>query len=36
LSGEKFSPGAFEMVYILWNKESIVRLKKVINSDLSI
>ena len=28
LSGEKFSPWAFEMIYILWNKESIARISQ--------
>lgn len=32
LSWEKFSPGAFEMIYILWKEESIKRIEKVINS----
>ncbi len=31
LSGEEFSPGAFELAYILGRDESIKRVKKVIN-----
>lgn len=32
LSGEEFSPGAFELAYILWKEESIKRIQNVINS----
>ncbi|MDQ7009670.1 MAG: glutamate--tRNA ligase [Candidatus Gracilibacteria bacterium] len=32
LSGEKFSPGAFEMIYILGKEESINRIEKYLNS----
>ncbi len=32
LSWEQFSPGALELIYILWTKESISRIKKVINN----
>ena len=31
LSWEKFSPGAFEMIYILWKEESISRIKKYLS-----
>ncbi len=31
LSGEQFSPGALELIYILGNKKSIERIKKVLN-----
>jgi len=30
LSWEEFSPGAFELVYILWKEKSIQRVKKVL------
>jgi len=32
LSWEEFSPGALEMVYILWLEKSIFRLKNVLSS----
>ncbi len=32
LSWEEFSPWAFEMIYILWNGESIKRIKKVLEN----
>lgn len=32
LSGEEFSPGAFELAYILWKDESIRRIQRTINS----
>ena len=31
LTWEKFSPGAFEMIYILWKEESIKRIEKYLN-----
>lgn len=31
LTGEEFSPGALEMIYILWNKKSILRIEKILN-----
>ncbi len=31
LSGEEFSPGAFELAYILWKDESIRRVQRIIN-----
>ncbi len=31
LSGEEFSPGAFELAYILWKDESIRRTQRIIN-----
>ncbi len=31
LSGEEFSPGAFELAYILWKDESVRRIKRTIN-----
>lgn len=30
LSGEEFSPGAFELAYILWKEESIRRIQRII------
>lgn len=30
LTGEKFSPGALEMIYILWNRKSRERIEKVL------
>lgn len=32
LSGEEFSPGALEMVYLLWKEESIKRLNRVLGT----
>ena len=32
LSWEKFSPWAFEMIFILWKEESISRIKKYLNN----
>jgi hypothetical protein len=31
LSWEKFSPWAFEMIFILWKEESIKRIEKYLN-----
>ena len=31
LSCEKYSPGALELIYILWKKESIKRITNILN-----
>lgn len=32
LSGEQFSPGTLELIYILWNKKSVERIEKTLKS----